>query len=141
MRQRPNWLLGIVTNLEGIEEDELSATKLLVTLNGQVLTEGGDYTYDGTNLNLMVDVQPRDVILLIDPSLGAVRRLRGGSNCLIDDEPELKEVEPPSPALESGPTDLVVDSPVTLEDTDVTSSDTGRDDEEGEAPADDDLSS
>jgi hypothetical protein len=139
-RLRPNWLNGIVTNLEGINEDELGSAKLLVTRNGQVLTEGGDYTYDGTNLHFMIDILSDDVILLIDPSIGAVRCLRGGSNCLIDDEPELFEVAP-DPALEPEQTDPVVDTPVTPEDTDVTSSDTGRNDEESEAPADHNLSS
>jgi hypothetical protein len=128
--------LGLLTNLQGVEEDELCSAKLLVTRNGQILTEGCDYTYDKTNVNFLIDILPEDVILLIDPSIGAARRLRGGSYQFWIRNPAEIETE-----VEAEPPAQPVDTTITTEDTDVTSSDSERDDEESESLEDDDPQS
>lgn len=138
-RLRPNWLLGLVTNLNGVSSDDLQSAKLLVARNGQILSEGptSDYTYDGTNVNFLIDIEPRDVILLIDPSIGAVRRLHGGTNVVLEEpqepEPEPEPVVTPDPEPDPEPEE----EPLT-EDEDVTSSDDGRDDEESPVLEDED---
>lgn len=135
-RLRPNWLLGIVSNLNGVETDELQEGKLLVVRNGIILSEGegNDYTYDGTNVEFLIDISPTDVILFVDPSIGAVRRLQGGTNVIVE-EPEVEEVVTPPPAPKQEPPQVKEPE---VEVTDVTSSDSEGDDETSEATTDDD---
>lgn len=136
-RLRPNWLLGIVSNLHGVKSDELQEGKLLVVRNGIILSEGegNDYTYDGTNVNFLIDISPTDVILFVDPSIGAIRRLQGGTNVIVE-EPEVEEVVVTPPPAPKTQTPLVEEPEVEV--TDVTSSDGEGDDETGEATADND---
>lgn len=135
-RLRPNWLLGVTTDLHGVKEDGLQPAKLLVFRNGQLLSEGegNDYTFDGTNVDFLIDIDPKDAILLVDPSIGASRRLLGGTN-VIKEEPEVAEV---APAPKPKPVTNKVEPEPKLEDTDVTSSDSGRDDSPSEVSEDED---